>query len=109
MSRMSEPHERLKEARSKSFEDAASAARSMGVNLQTYYAHENGSRGFRAPSALKYATKFRVNVDWLLYNRGPRDRAASPLDGIDDLPPEGQELVAEYIEMLRLKYQRRRA
>jgi DNA-binding XRE family transcriptional regulator len=106
---MSEPHERLKEARSKSFEEAADAARSMGVNLQTYYAHENGRRGFRAPSALKYATKFRVNVDWLLYNRGPRDRAASPLDGIDDLPPEGQELVAEYIEMLRLKYQRRRA
>jgi len=104
---MSEPHDRLKEARLKFFENAADAARAMGTPLQTYYAHENGNRDLRPKPAKKYANRFKVNTDWLLYGTGARDKHSSPLDGVEDLPLEGQQLVAEYIEMLRLKYLRR--
>lgn len=42
----------------------------MGVEKPTYYGHENGKRGFRHASADKYARKFNISVEWLLYERG---------------------------------------
>lgn len=67
---MNEPHLRLKQARQNAgFDDAASAARSLGVAVPTYVSHENGSRGFRAGSAENYARRFKVSVEWLLYGR----------------------------------------
>jgi DNA-binding XRE family transcriptional regulator len=102
---MSDAHKRLKEARLKFFEDAAEAARAMGIAKPTYYQHEDGRRGLTRHSARRYADKFKVNVDWLLYNKGARDR--TPLNDFDDLPEEGQQLVAEYIEMIRQRYRKR--
>ena len=64
-----EIHERLKEARERMFETAAEAASAMGVNYQTYAAHENGSRGLRRDAALKYAKFFNVSLEFLLTGR----------------------------------------
>jgi len=73
-----EAHHRLKEAREKLFPTATAAARAMGINTQTYAGHENGSRGFK-DSAELYARKFNVALEWLLTERGPRERRVAPL------------------------------
>lgn len=52
------------------FETAAAAARALGVKEPTYYAHENGTSGLRAVVAGKYARKFKVNTEWLLFGQG---------------------------------------
>lgn len=64
-----EIHERLKQARERMFETAAEAASAMGVNYQTYAAHENGSRGLRQDAALRYAKFFNVSLEFLLTGR----------------------------------------
>jgi DNA-binding XRE family transcriptional regulator len=71
---MKEPYERLKDAREKAgFADASTAARALGVREPTYFAHENGSRGFKS-SADEYARKYGVSLEWLLTGRGSRER-----------------------------------
>ena len=63
--------ERLKTARSKAgFRTAREAAESLGVNYQTYAAHENGHRAFDIQAVVQYARRFRVSTDWLLTDRG---------------------------------------
>lgn len=52
------------------FIHAKDAAISMGVSVSSYIQHENGRRGFRYPTAQKYARKFKVNPDWLLTGVG---------------------------------------
>lgn len=70
--------ERLKAAREKfGFETAADAARALGVKVYTYSQHENGTRGFKRDSAEKYARKFKVPVEWLLYGHGD-DQTTEP-------------------------------
>lgn len=64
-----EVHERLKEARERMFGTAAEAATAMGVNYQTYAAHENGSRGLRRDAAMRYAKFFNVSLEFLLTGR----------------------------------------
>lgn len=64
-----ETHERLKAARERMFETAAEAAAAMGVNYQTYAAHENGSRGLRRDAAMRYAKFFNVSLEYLLTGR----------------------------------------
>ena len=66
-------NERLRHARKEAgFETAAAAAAGLGVPYPTYAGHENGYKGaFRRDEAVKYAKKFRVNLDWLLTGRGP--------------------------------------
>lgn len=67
---MSEPHQRLKEARENAgYGEAKDAAEAMGIPPQTYFAHENGSRGL-ARSAKRYADFFHVSLDWLISNKG---------------------------------------
>jgi len=62
---MQTPNERLILARRKAgYEDAASAARAMGVSEPTYHAHENGTRGF-VRALDRYAAFFRVSAEWL--------------------------------------------
>jgi SOS-response transcriptional repressor LexA len=62
---------RLQKARTHAgFETAREAARSLGVNVQTYASHENGHGNVRADAAVKYARKFKVNLEWLLTGRG---------------------------------------
>lgn len=75
---MAEIKDRLAWARAEAgYENASDAARSMGMSVQTYLAHENGSRGLRRDSAQRYAQKFRVSLAWLLTGKGvPRDGAS---------------------------------
>lgn len=66
--------DRLKEARKlRKFETARDAARRYRWTLQTYAAHENGTRGFTKDTALTYAKAFAVNALWLLSGEGPRE------------------------------------
>ncbi len=72
------PADRLRRARmAAGFETAASAAAALGVSQATYGQHENGLRGFPASKAEKYARRFRVTPEWLLYGRG-EDPTAKP-------------------------------
>lgn len=62
---------RLAAARSAAGYDSASdAAEAMGIPVSTYIQHENGTRGFRTPTAERYAKRFKTTPEWLLYARG---------------------------------------
>ena len=67
---MAEASTRLKQAREKSgYSSASAAAEAMGVPVATYVQHENGTRGFPAARANRYARFFRVAPEWLLYGK----------------------------------------
>lgn len=67
---MDAPHDRLRQARERAgYGSAKSAAEGLGVPVATYVQHENGSRGFPAARAERYARFFRVAPEWLLYGR----------------------------------------
>lgn len=69
---------RLKTAREKSgYSSAKAAAEAMGVPVATYIQHENGSRGFPADRAERYAKFFRVAPEWLLYGK---DTSVAPVE-----------------------------
>lgn len=46
----------------------------MGVSVATYIQHENGTRGFPADRAQRYARFFRTTPEWLLYGRETGER-----------------------------------
>lgn len=70
--------DRLKRARKAAgFETAADAARALGIPDQTYFAHENGSRGFRSGRGKVYARRFKVPYEWLMTGDGSIDAPAS--------------------------------
>lgn len=72
---MSDASDRLKQAREKSgYHSAKAAAEAMGVSVPTYIQHENGTRGFPAARAERYARFYRVKPEWLLYGKGTTDR-----------------------------------
>ena len=72
---MANPANRLKAARiSTGFPTAKEAAEAMGVSVATYIQHENGTRGFPADRAERYARFFRTTPQWLLYGRETGDR-----------------------------------
>lgn len=79
---MSEPHERLQQARKAKFATAEAAAEAMGINPQTYHGHENGNRGL-SRAAGRYAAFFRVSLDWLVNNKGPMKPVRAPRTGDD--------------------------
>lgn len=63
--------ERLRAAREAAgYETAKRAAEAMGASVATYIQHENGTRGFPAGKAQRYARFFRTSPEWLLYGRG---------------------------------------
>lgn len=71
---METPSERLRTARLRAgYESAKAAALAMGAIVSTYIQHENGSRGYPAKTAARYAKFFRVGPEWLLYGRGSSD------------------------------------
>lgn len=71
---MTDASERLRLAREKgSYSSAKSAAEAMGVPVATYIQHENGTRGFPAATAARYARFFRVKPEWLLYGKVSAD------------------------------------
>jgi hypothetical protein len=43
----------------------------MGISEFTYNAHENGTRGIKPAMAMRYARKFKVPEEWLLYGKMP--------------------------------------
>lgn len=62
---------RLEKARRHAgYETAREAARSLGINVQTYAGHENGHGGIKVDSAVQYAKKFKVRLEWLLTGKG---------------------------------------
>lgn len=101
---MSDPAERLRIARLRAgFETGKDAAESLGIAVSTYLAHENGSRGIKPGMATRYAKKFKVAEQWLLYGTGKEPGSDGDLVGevhsiLDRLPPLKQ---AEAIGYLR--------
>lgn len=91
--RMSDPAERLRIARLRAgFETGKDAAESMGISVSTYLGHENGSRGIKPGMATRYAKKFKVAEQWLLYGTGNApgtdgDITAEVVSIFDHLPP----------------------
>lgn len=70
---MNTPAFRLREAREKAgFDSGRAAAEAMDVPTATYTQHENGSRGFPASKAQRYAAFFGTTPEWLLYGRTKR-------------------------------------
>lgn len=74
------------------FATGKEAAESMGVRVSTYLGHENGSRGIKPGMATRYAKKFKVTEQWLLYGVGKApgsegDVTAEVVSIIDHLPP----------------------
>ena len=68
---LDEPHERLQWARAKAgFENATTAARRFHWNENTYRSHENGTRNLTKRIAVKYAARYHVPVEWLLFGQG---------------------------------------
>lgn len=62
--------DRLKDARiAAGYATAKQSAEAMGVSVSTYIHHENGTRGFPAARAERYAKFFRTTPEWLLYGR----------------------------------------
>lgn len=64
----------------------------MGISEFTYNQHENGNRGLRAASAGRYAKKFKVSAEWLLFGVGAGPQKSPALDDLG-LPSE-EELAA---------------
>lgn len=80
---METPGERLKHARiAAGFSSARAASNALEVPYETYSQHENGTRGYRADSAEKYARRYRVSAEYLLYGRGtgPSDELPSTVE-----------------------------
>lgn len=68
---MNQKASRLRKARiDAGFADGTEAANALGIPVPTYNSHENGTRGFRADSAARYARRFGVSAEWLLYGKG---------------------------------------
>lgn len=72
-----EAADRLRTAREGAGHDTAKAAAdAIGIPVATYTQHENATRGLPAGKARLYAHAFSVTPEWLLYGRGPEQRAA---------------------------------
>lgn len=104
---MSDPAERLRIARLRAnYRTAKEAAEAMGIPVSTYLAHENGSRGYPAGKAARYARKFKVPEVWLLYGTGPApgtdkqgDETGEVVSLVQRLPPIRR---AEALQILRV-------
>lgn len=96
---MSEPWERLREAREAAgYLTAADAARALGVKPPTYTHHENGTAGLSRAGA-RYAVFFRVSLDWLLTGRGEMKPRRPSSEGIR-IPVDGVVGAGAMIEMV---------
>ena len=64
-------HQRLKIARiAAGFERAVHAADALAIRRPTYSGHENGNGKFNQDSAITYARRFGVSLEWLLTGKG---------------------------------------
>ena len=93
--------DRLRVARERRFDTAAEAAAALKIPIGTYSTHENGARGFRR-SAPRYATFFRVDLEWLLTGRGGMD--SDPLvELIRQLPRDQRPEAENFVQFLIAK------
>lgn len=104
---MDDPADRLRIARLRAgFSTAKDAAEAMGIPVQTYLAHENGSRGINAARAAQYAKRYKVPEVWLLYGTGPapgaedKSETAEVVSIIQHLPPIRREEALRYLRFL---------
>ncbi len=74
------PNDRLRWARAKAgFQTPREAADRFAWPYGTYKSHENGMRGLRRETAVKYAKAYKVNLTWLLTGQGsPQDEVLTP-------------------------------
>lgn len=95
---MSTMGERLRQAREAAgFDTASEAAEAMGIPVATYTQHENGTRGYPAKKADRYAEFFRTSTEWLIYGRKPRiskSGGMTPVIGLVGANPNGEVLYA---------------
>ena len=98
---MPNPHDRLKLARELLYDTAKEAAEALGLPPPTYYAHENGNTGF-THSAVRYADFFKVNLIWLLEDRGPMKKGEihQVLKLFEAIPPEKKPEAIDYLSYL---------
>lgn len=98
------PADRLKKIREERFETAAQAQRAIGVAYATYAAHENGSREISRKFAIRYASFYKIRLDWLLTGTGEPRSEGYVQQLFDELPPEVQAEALKYLEFLRREY-----
>ena len=71
-------HERLKSARiAAGYDSVADAARAFGWNVNTTASNENGNRTYSRSGAEKYASAYKVSLDWLLTGKGAMKATAT--------------------------------
>jgi DNA-binding XRE family transcriptional regulator len=106
---MKEMHERLTFAREcAGYATQKDAAAALGMPSSTYAAHENGQDGFRLESAIKYARKFKVSLDWLLIGKGKGpsgqpNKAWELYQLMAELEDDDLDYIAQAIEYARRK------
>ncbi len=61
---------RLKTAREAAGIELDDAAKAFQIGYSTYAAHENATTPYRLESAVQYAKKFKVSLDWLIVGKG---------------------------------------
>jgi transcriptional regulator with XRE-family HTH domain len=111
LSGMSEPKDRLKEAREKAgFASASAAAKRFGWKISTYLSHENGQTEEIPPkTARKYAKAFKVSAAWLQHEEGDMRPviAKGRLDrALKSVPAELQPEAIRYLEFLAAQAKR---
>ena len=98
---------RLEQARiAAGYVDPDSAAKALGIPYPTYRGHENGTSGFRVESAVTYARRFKVSLDWLLTGKGKGPDSSEAWDlyvTMSELDPEDLEFLRQAIEYLLKK------
>jgi DNA-binding XRE family transcriptional regulator len=113
--------QRLVAARKRAKMRPKEAAEKTGINLNTLKAHESGRNGFSPSDALKYAKAYETSEHYLIYgpptdkseqtgvsglaflSHKPSSKLAQEVDEMDALE---QELVAEFVELMRRAKQR---
>lgn len=96
---------RLRTARIRAgYKSAAAAARAMGIEPSTYAGHENGFRGF-PNEAQRYASFFKVRLEWLLEGAGAEK--GNPLEQVwARLPEEAQGEVIRFLDYIETRYRK---
>jgi transcriptional regulator with XRE-family HTH domain len=87
-------------------ESGATIAEEMGISVQYYYGLEKGERRWNDDLINKACDIFNVSTDYLF------GKTNTPLeaflhtenDTIDDLPPEAQKSISEFINFVKNKY-----
>lgn len=87
-------------------------AEQIKINRVTYNRYETGERQPDLDTLKKLAVFFNVTTDYLLGQSNIKTEITTIAahrtdDPMDDLPPEAIERVEEFIELMRIKYQKK--